>query len=124
MQIEIEDFLLANDDAIPLQITGVYHRAVPAHTPRGEYAPIDPPEPAMFEIEEAMVYSKTGLKFVHFPLSALSEKAYEALTEKCISVCEEMETEAQEESVREAERNDEHEYTDAEMRRWHHGRVL
>lgn len=36
-------------------VTGTFQRAQPAYTPRGEYAPTDPPEPAGFEVSRVTV---------------------------------------------------------------------
>lgn len=40
------------DGEISVSVTGIYHPYERAFTPRGEYAPIDPPEPASFEYEK------------------------------------------------------------------------
>lgn len=36
-------------------IVGTFQRAQPAYTPRGEYAPTEPPEPASFDVESVTV---------------------------------------------------------------------
>ena len=43
-------------------ITGTYHAAVRAYIYPGEYAPTDPPEPQMFEIESVVIkHPRPGL---------------------------------------------------------------
>lgn len=41
-----------HDREITFQIDYTAHPYVPAYTPRGEYAPVDPPEPAFAELNE------------------------------------------------------------------------
>lgn len=43
------------------RLTYEYHPAVPAYTPPGEYAPIDPPEPALCELVSADLIDGDGL---------------------------------------------------------------
>lgn len=47
-------------DGIPCLVEVSFYPGAPAHTPRGEYAPIDPPEPA--EAEPLEFYDRKGYK--------------------------------------------------------------
>lgn len=40
---------------IPIKVYFTYYPGQPAYTPRGEYAPVDPPEPASVEVEKILV---------------------------------------------------------------------
>jgi hypothetical protein len=44
-----------------LEITYSYIRGRPAYTPRGEYAPIDPPDPAEVDFRSARLIDGKGL---------------------------------------------------------------
>lgn len=44
-----------------VKVTGRYSPALPAHTPRGEMAPVDPPEPAEFDVQTATTTIKGKL---------------------------------------------------------------
>lgn len=46
---------LGTEEELPCKVIGSYFPAVRAFIPRGEYAPIDPPEPEAFEIDEILV---------------------------------------------------------------------
>jgi len=51
------------------RVTGTYHPYQRAYTPRGEYAPIDPPEPAAFEwskIEISPIGKNEWREFPHW----------------------------------------------------------
>ena len=64
-------------------VTGTFFRARPAYTPRGEYAPIDPPEPASFEIESVVIeIGGKKLDFIPFLTEAqLSQIAEEGIND-------------------------------------------
>ena len=46
---------LGTEEELPCKVVGTYYPPVRAFTPRGEFAPIDPPGPAAFEIDEIFV---------------------------------------------------------------------
>ena len=62
IQTEIEIFVSGDDDvAYPMiEITYDYSRGSPAFTPRGEYGPIDPPEPPGLEFRQARLIAADG----------------------------------------------------------------
>ncbi len=43
------------DQELELHVTAAFTKGSPAYTPRGEYAPIDPPEPDEYDIESVTV---------------------------------------------------------------------
>jgi len=64
----------------PLVVEYTHHRARPGYTPRGEYAPIDPPEPEHVEI--GLVYvEKDGAR------NPLPEWMIEGMTEDLEALC-------------------------------------
>lgn len=74
---------------IAVTIVGTYHPYVRAYTPRGEYAPIDPPEPATFEYQSVGWYDPKQGKIVDITalippdaeqfVSDLAQEAFEEL---------------------------------------------
>ena len=65
--------------AISIEMTGTFHPYQPAYTPRGEYAPIDPPEPALFEpsqswfVANAVDGARIGNRLAHHWTPVLGE---------------------------------------------------
>lgn len=58
----VPDGLVETEVEYPvLEIEFSYIRGCPAHTPRGEYAPIDPPEPAEVDFRSAKLIDGQGL---------------------------------------------------------------
>lgn len=60
MTIEIGDA----QQVINLRVEGTYHPSRRAYTPRGEYGPIDPPEPASFEYDKIFVVGDPALSWL------------------------------------------------------------
>jgi hypothetical protein len=58
-------------------VRGHYLRAEAAYVPRGEYAAVDPPEPADFELSGILINLDDGRPFDIFPL--LSEAQVDAI---------------------------------------------
>lgn len=80
-------FIGAIDQDVPLRVTGTYHKAQPAFTYRGEMAPTDPPEPAMFEMYDIKTLDPLRKEWVLLPW-ALSADMTAALEEKCLEEIE------------------------------------
>lgn len=87
--VEVQAYFSVNgtEQEVTLHVTGVYHRAVKAWTYAGEYAPTDPPEPAMFEWEKIEVYDMQACKFAPLPFPIGPELA-QAITEAAIDAYE------------------------------------
>ncbi len=51
------------DQDLELYVRARFTKGSPAYTPRGEYAPIDPPEPDEYDIEAVTV--KQGEKYIN-----------------------------------------------------------
>lgn len=72
-----------------VEITYNYAPARPAFTPRGEYAPIDPPEPADVDFVSAKLIDGDGLGFEPAQLNDLaSEWLYDAGYHRAIDAAE------------------------------------
>jgi hypothetical protein len=73
-------------EEFPCEIEGTYFPAQRAYTPRGEYAPIDPPEPEAFEIDEIRVQVRqtptASPEWISFPTKLLTLKQLETLMDE------------------------------------------
>ena len=68
--------------AISIEMTGTFHPYQPAYTPRGEYAPIDPPEPALFE-PGMVTLNRSGSRLeVDDPESLFGSKEWDSIIER------------------------------------------
>lgn len=86
--LELSEFLFAGDEKLTLVVEGSYQKAQPAYY-GGEMAPIDPPEPASFEIVSAGLL--VAGKVVPFPLGCLSESQMATLEATCCDEVGELE---------------------------------
>ena len=65
---------------LDLHVEASYTKGCPAHTPRGEYAPVDPPEPAGIEEITVMLYGHDITNWLSGgELESLREEALENL---------------------------------------------
>jgi len=86
-------------EEFPCEVIGTYFPAQRAHTPRGEYAPIDPPEPEAFEIDEIRVRVRqtpaSPPVWIDFPTKLLTLKQLEQFADEACDDAGEARAEAQ-----------------------------
>ena len=70
--------------AISIEMTGTFHPYQRAYTPRGEYAPIDPPEPACFE-PDTVTLNRSGSRLeVDDPESLFGSKEWDSILDRAV----------------------------------------
>ena len=74
--------------AIGLEMTGTFHPYQRAYTPRGEYAPIDPPEPALFEPSQSWFVGNDARIEIDDPESIFGPKEWDRILERATAKIE------------------------------------